>query len=99
MGLMSIRQPVNFAASLAFCPSLPIARESWFSGTWAVAVRESRTATAHVPENQLSLAIGKDGQNARLAAKLTGWRIDIKPTAEGPHPDPPPQAGEGMTVS
>jgi len=59
--------------------------------------RDSRTATAHVPENQLSLAIGKDGQNARLAAKLTGWRIDIKPTAEatGPHPDPPPQAGEG----
>jgi transcription termination/antitermination protein NusA len=45
--------------------------------------RESRTATAHVPENQLSLAIGKDGQNARLAAKLTGWRIDIKPTADG----------------
>jgi N utilization substance protein A len=41
--------------------------------------RESRTATAQVPENQLSLAIGKDGQNARLAAKLTGWRIDIKP--------------------
>jgi N utilization substance protein A len=57
--------------------------------------KESRTATAHVPENQLSLAIGKDGQNARLAAKLTGWRIDIKPTVEGsPHPDPPPQAGE-----
>jgi transcription termination/antitermination protein NusA len=59
--------------------------------------KESRTATAHVPENQLSLAIGKDGQNARLAAKLTGWRIDIKPTVEGesPHPDAPPQAGEG----
>jgi transcription termination/antitermination protein NusA len=58
--------------------------------------RESRTATAHVPENQLSLAIGKDGQNARLAAKLTGWRIDIKPTVEAsPHPDPPSQAGEG----
>jgi len=59
--------------------------------------RESRTATAHVPENQLSLAIGKDGQNARLAAKLTGWRIDIKPAAEGanPHPDPPPQVGDG----
>jgi len=57
--------------------------------------KESRTATAHVPENQLSLAIGKDGQNARLAAKLTGWRIDIKPTVEDPHPNPPPQAGEG----
>src|SRR5205807_7181698 len=58
--------------------------------------RESRTATAQVPENQLSLAIGKDGQNARLAAKLTGWRIDIKPSVEeaSPHPDPPPE-GEG----
>ena len=31
-----------------------------------------------VPDNQLSLAIGKEGQNARLAAKLTGWKIDIK---------------------
>jgi len=50
--------------------------------------RESRTATAHVPENQLSLAIGKDGQNARLAAKLTGWRIDIKPTVDGSSPQP-----------
>ena len=41
--------------------------------------RAGRTATAHVPEGQLSLAIGKEGQNVRLAAKLTGWRIDIKP--------------------
>jgi len=31
-----------------------------------------------VPEDQLSLAIGKDGQNVRLAAKLTGWKIDVK---------------------
>jgi N utilization substance protein A len=45
---------------------------------------KTRTATAHVPSHQLSLAIGKDGQNARLAAKLTGWRIDIKPTEEVP---------------
>ncbi|MGO1192649.1 MAG: transcription termination factor NusA [Nesterenkonia sp.] len=37
----------------------------------------TRSARAVVPENQLSLAIGKEGQNARLAAKLTGWRIDI----------------------
>lgn len=36
------------------------------------------TAYVEVPEDQLSLAIGKDGQNVRLAAKLTGWRIDIK---------------------
>ena len=40
--------------------------------------RETRTANVLVPAGQLSLAIGKDGQNARLAAKLTGWRIDIK---------------------
>jgi N utilization substance protein A len=41
-----------------------------------------RTATVVVPEDQLSLAIGRDGQNARLAAKLTGWRIDIKSLPE-----------------
>jgi N utilization substance protein A len=40
-----------------------------------------------VPDYQLSLAIGKEGQNARLAARLTGWRIDIRPdTAEGGAP-------------
>jgi N utilization substance protein A len=38
---------------------------------------ENLTAEVIVPDNQLSLAIGKEGQNARLAAKLTGWRIDI----------------------
>lgn len=40
--------------------------------------RMTRTATVLVPRSQLSLAIGRDGQNARLAAKLTGFRIDIK---------------------
>jgi N utilization substance protein A len=40
---------------------------------------EDNTASVVVPDRQLSLAIGKEGQNARLAAKLTGWRIDIKP--------------------
>jgi transcription termination/antitermination protein NusA len=40
------------------------------------------TARVRVPATQLSLAIGRDGQNARLAAKLTGWRIDIKPDEE-----------------
>ncbi|MFQ6019127.1 MAG: transcription termination factor NusA, partial [Dehalococcoidia bacterium] len=40
---------------------------------------EDKTASVVVPDRQLSLAIGKEGQNARLAAKLTGWRIDIKP--------------------
>jgi len=39
---------------------------------------EERNATIIVPDDQLSLAIGKEGQNARLASKLTGWRIDIK---------------------
>jgi N utilization substance protein A len=44
--------------------------------------RSSKTATVVVPEDHLSLAIGRDGQNARLAAKLTGWRIDIKSLPE-----------------
>ena len=38
---------------------------------------EARQATVIVPDDQLSLAIGREGQNARLAAKLTGWRVDI----------------------
>lgn len=41
-----------------------------------------KTAIVIVPDRQLSLAIGKEGQNARLAAKLTGWRIDIKSESE-----------------
>ena len=40
--------------------------------------KKNRTAQVEVPEDQLSLAIGRDGQNVRLAAKLTDWRIDIK---------------------
>ena len=40
---------------------------------------EQKTSTAVVPDSQLSLAIGKNGQNVRLAAKLTGWKIDINP--------------------
>ncbi|MFI6601236.1 transcription termination factor NusA [Nonomuraea sp. NPDC050536] len=40
---------------------------------------EGRVARVTVPDYQLSLAIGKEGQNARLAARLTGWRIDIRP--------------------
>lgn len=43
---------------------------------------EGRTAIVIVPDDQLSLAIGREGQNARLAAKLTGWRIDIKSLTE-----------------
>ncbi len=37
-----------------------------------------REARAFVPESQLSLAIGRGGQNVRLAAKLTGWKIDVR---------------------
>jgi len=49
-----------------------------------VELRESdHTALVTVPERQLSLAIGKDGQNARLAAKLTGWRVDVLKPVEG----------------
>jgi N utilization substance protein A len=43
---------------------------------------QGRTASVIVPDDQLSLAIGREGQNARLAAKLTGWRIDIKSVTE-----------------
>jgi len=44
-----------------------------------------------VPDFQLSLAIGKEGQNARLAARLTGWRIDIRSDA----PDAEPAVTDG----
>lgn len=45
-------------------------------------IYDHKTATVVVPEDQLSLAIGREGQNARLAAKLTGWRIDIMSVTE-----------------
>lgn len=50
-----------------------------------------RSARVVVPDYQLSLAIGKEGQNARLAAKLTGWRIDIRP-------DTAPDSSGGVAV-
>ncbi|MEV0403672.1 transcription termination factor NusA [Actinoallomurus sp. NPDC050550] len=59
---------------------------------------EGRVARVIVPDYQLSLAIGKEGQNARLAARLTGWRIDIRPdtetgsSAEGEHAAGPADA-------
>lgn len=59
--------PAQFVAN-ALSPVKPI----------SVELRESdHTALVVVPERQLSLAIGKDGQNARLAARLTGWRVDV----------------------
>lgn len=61
-----------------------------------------RTAVVLVPDDQLSLAIGREGQNARLAAKLTGWRIDIKSVTEAvytafDHIDQPPL--DGLMIS
>ena len=48
----------------------------------AVASETDKICWVVVPDYQLSLAIGKEGQNARLAAKLTGWKIDIKPESQ-----------------
>lgn len=53
---------------------------------------EARAARVVVPDFHLSLAIGKEGQNARLAARLTGWRIDIRSDEQ---PDVPGRAGSG----
>jgi transcription termination/antitermination protein NusA len=60
---------------------------------------ETQTALVIVPDYQLSLAIGREGQNARLAARLTGWRIDIKSESQASEPPviaeaPPPAAPE-----
>jgi len=51
---------------------------------------QARVAQVIVPDYQLSLAIGKEGQNARLAHRLTGWKIDIRPDTEAAGPDPAP---------
>jgi N utilization substance protein A len=55
--------------------------------------REAMEARVTVPDYQLSLAIGKEGQNARLAARLTGWRIDIR--SDGVTTAPPAGAASG----
>jgi N utilization substance protein A len=65
---------------------------------------QARVAQVIVPDYQLSLAIGKEGQNARLAARLTGWRIDIRPDrgAASPAGDTPPgdaPAGQDANAS
>ena len=61
---------------------------------------EKMEAVAIVPERQLSLAIGKEGQNARLAARLTGWRVDIRSDVEDKAaPETPvPAASIGETI-
>ncbi len=54
---------------------------------------EHRIANVVVPEKMLSLAIGREGQNARLAAKMTGWRIDIRSDAQAHEPASVPRVG------
>ncbi|MBI4123114.1 MAG: transcription termination/antitermination protein NusA [Parcubacteria group bacterium] len=60
-----------------------------------VELQDKNRAKAVVAEDQLSLAIGREGQNVRLAAKLTGWKIDVRtPEGKGIGADLPAQAGE-----
>jgi len=59
----------------------------------SVEISDRREAKAFIPEDQLSLAIGKNGQNVRLAAKLTGWKIDIRSQAK------PEEVQEGGVAS
>ena len=59
-------------------PSIYIASALLPAKVLAVDIKEERFAQVIVPDDQLSLAIGKSGQNARLAARLTNWKIDIK---------------------
>ena len=55
---------------------------------------DGKSCRVVVPDDQLSLAIGKEGQNARLAAKLTSFKIDIKPASAPPEPIPEPEEPE-----
>lgn len=60
---------------------------------------EKKTAVALVPNDQLSLAIGKEGQNVRLAAKLTGWKIDIRGKDEEKEKEPAEEKTNGKDKS
>ncbi len=60
---------------------------------------QARIAQVIVPDYQLSLAIGKEGQNARLAARLTGWKIDIQPDNPAAGPGPRPVTGSGPAAA
>ncbi len=64
----------------------------------SVVDQSARAARVVVPDFQLSLAIGKEGQNARLAARLTGWRIDIRGDSPA-HPAEEPEHGAGHPVA
>jgi N utilization substance protein A len=75
--------PARFVAN-ALSPAMVVAV--------SVIDEAGRAARVVVPDFQLSLAIGKEGQNARLAARLTGWRIDIRSDAV-PASDGPPHSG------
>lgn len=67
-------------------PAVYIAKALSPAKVLMVYINESeKAAKVIVPDNQLSLAIGKEGQNARLAAKLTGWKIDIKSQSQAEH--------------
>ena len=59
---------------------------------------DKKEATVIVPDHQLSLAIGKEGQNARLAARLSGYRIDIRPETPPEEPGAAPPAARAATV-
>ncbi|MHB0856521.1 MAG: transcription termination factor NusA [Anaerolineae bacterium] len=75
---------------VAWSPSIETYIGSALSPAKVVSVylnEEDKTAKVVVPDKALSLAIGKEGQNARLAAKLTGWRIDIRSESEAAEED------------
>ena len=59
-------------------------------------IEEGKSCRVGVPDDQLSLAIGKEGQNARLAARLTGYKIDIRPASA---PEPPEEEREPETAA
>jgi N utilization substance protein A len=60
---------------------------------------KTRSATVIAPDNQLSLAIGREGQNVRLAARLTGWRIDIRSEAQAAEQAAAEQAAAAAAVA
>ena len=72
-------------------PALYIAAALSLARIFKVGINEfEKSSRVIVPDNQLSLAIGRDGQNARLAARLTGWKIDIKSRAQTLEEEPIP---------
>ena len=72
-------------------PALYIAAALSPARVFKVGINEfEKSSRVIVPDNQLSLAIGRDGQNARLAARLTGWKIDIKSRAQAQDETPIP---------